>query len=640
MRTKLTLVLLFLNVALFFFIFHFERNWRTENVALQVRHRVLGAEAADIRSLDVESAAPGGSFSLVRRGAAWFLVRPVAWRANPLAVNRIISDLQFLENLTSFSVGDVEKNGQSLADYGLDHPRLTVTFTSGGADTTGGAPVTTTLRIGSATKFGQRLYLLSSGGDRIHVVEHGLAESLSLAPDQLRDDSVLTIPVFEANSLNLQTAAPADLHVRIRRDGTRWSFETPILARADRTAIELAIGGLDALRVRSFVGANLPAALPSSSPLMSVTIEGDNRHETLMVGQPVVPARPDEYYAQLEGGDTLFTVRFPAELMNRLRNAQESLRDRHVLEFDPRSVTGITLSAPNQPELSLQRDAPGGNGAPDEPHWQIVQRGDGSQGPRTLAADAGAVQRLLERLALLAAVRFQSDAPQASDLENWGFNRPEREVALALAGPRTAADGQGSAGGSSVLLEVGLPTQRDNVAYARVPGAPSIFAVNPDILAETQVGAGAWRERLLRSVPAGARITGLKLSDLRDGAVLLDWKPGAALPPDRQAAVQDALAAIRTLRARRFLQDGFAPAARIDGQEHPWRYRLDATISLPGGATVQTGDSSLWIAERTGGAEQAAGSREFNAVFLVEQPLLDALWTLTYGGHAPPPPSP
>ena len=30
MRTKVTLVLLFLNVVLFFFIFHFERDWRTE----------------------------------------------------------------------------------------------------------------------------------------------------------------------------------------------------------------------------------------------------------------------------------------------------------------------------------------------------------------------------------------------------------------------------------------------------------------------------------------------------------------------------------------------------------------------------------------------------------------------------------
>ena len=50
MRTKVTLVLVFLNVALFFFIFKFERGWRTERASLEARRRVLGPESADIRT--------------------------------------------------------------------------------------------------------------------------------------------------------------------------------------------------------------------------------------------------------------------------------------------------------------------------------------------------------------------------------------------------------------------------------------------------------------------------------------------------------------------------------------------------------------------------------------------------------------
>lgn len=70
MRTKVTLVLVFLNAALFFFIFKFERTWRTERASLEARRRVLGPEAADIRTLAVTSTAPGGSFTLARRGEA------------------------------------------------------------------------------------------------------------------------------------------------------------------------------------------------------------------------------------------------------------------------------------------------------------------------------------------------------------------------------------------------------------------------------------------------------------------------------------------------------------------------------------------------------------------------------------------
>jgi hypothetical protein len=60
----------------------------------------------------------------------------------------------------------------------------------------------------------------------------------------------------------------------------------------------------------------------------------------------------------------------------------------------------------------------------------------------------------------------------------------------------------------------------------------------------------------------------------------------------------------------------------------PWKYRLDATVLLPGGSGQVT-TMTLWFAERTGGAEQLAGSKDFGAVFTIEQPLLDALFALT-----------
>ena len=76
------------------------------------------------------------------------------------------------------------------------------------------------------------------------------------------------------------------------------------------------------------------------------------------------------------------------------------------------------------------------------------------------------------------------------------------------------------------------------------------------------------------------------------------------------------------------------------GEVRPWRYRLDATVSLPGGAGGGAADTvSLWLAERTGGTEQLAGSARIGAVFQLEQPLLDALWTLTYGDRDPGPPA-
>ncbi len=593
MRTKVTLVLLFLNVALFFFIFQFERRWRTEDTWKEARRRVLGPEAADIRSLEIKG--PDQSLSLARRGDTWFITQPLEWPANPTAVSRIVNELQFLEHVTSFYVRDLAKNGQSLADYGLDDPKLTVAFTSG--DPGGDASRSTLLRMGDTTKDGMRLYLLSSDGERIHVVNQSLARGLALTFEELHDPSVFTIPVFEARSLNLQTAGPSTLRTRLRRDGSRWTFETPVVARASKNATELAINELNRLRVKSFVTADPPATLPADKPALRINLEGNNRRETLLLGDPLgttaIPTgaatAPDvEYYAQLEGRSALFTVTLPAELKSTLDLAQQTLRETRLLDFDPRAVTAITLAAPNQPPLILQRLETGAAPAA-EAAWQIVLRADGAQGPQTLRADRTAVARLLEQLSLLSAKTFESDAPRDADLETWGFNRPERKITLTIPG------------GPSLFLQIGVANQRADLAFAQLANvSASVFGLDPEILRETSVAPRAWRERLLRELPDGARLTALKLTDLADQSVLLDTPLDAVTTPP--VAVPALLAQLRSLRAKEFVLDQFVDRVTVAGAERPWRYRLDFTETLTGGAGEQTNTRTLFLSPRLGGA--------------------------------------
>ena len=60
------------------------------------------------------------------------------------------------------------------------------------------------------------------------------------------------------------------------------------------------------------------------------------------------------------------------------------------------------------------------------------------------------------------------------------------------------------------------------------------------------------------------------------------------------------------------------------------------TSSLPGGGSAdQTSVHSLWIAERSGGTDQLAGAPEYGAVFALDQPMIDAIWDLTYGARDP-----
>ncbi|MEY2881112.1 MAG: hypothetical protein RLZZ15_3492, partial [Verrucomicrobiota bacterium] len=235
MRTKVTLALVFLNVVLFFFIFKFERNWTTERRALETRKRVLGPEASDIRSLEFTGP---DSYRLERRGETWWLTKPLEWPANPFAVKSIIADIQLLEHETLFSAAALAANKQSLADYGLDKPKLTLAFTSGEPGSPR-ATTPTTLRLGDTTKAGNVLYLLTDD-QNVHVVRRTLADTLAQPLAQLRTSALFTIAAYEARALSIRTGNGGAL-VRVHLEGTRWTFDTPVIARASKLAVELAV---------------------------------------------------------------------------------------------------------------------------------------------------------------------------------------------------------------------------------------------------------------------------------------------------------------------------------------------------------------------------------------------------------------
>jgi Domain of unknown function (DUF4340) len=624
MRTKVTLVLLLLNVVLFFFIFTVGHKWQTDALWEESRTRVLGPEAAAIQSLEISGVRMAGPIRIEKQADGWLLTKPVEWPANPNAISRILNELMLLDHYTSFLVKDLAKSGLSLADYGLDKPQITLTFTAGingGAPGGKTAPVplkTVTLRIGDTTKVGNRLYILSPDGERIHVVDRKLADSLALTVGQLQADTIFDIPFFEVRSFNLQTGAPTNLRVRVRRDGPdghRWSFEAPILARASPYQVELTVNSLNALYTNSFLDAASvppPDRTALNNPAFRLTLEGNGRRETLLLGNPVPagektpspkPAAEErttepatEYYAKMEDRAPVFTVLFPDRLFAILRNAQEELRDHHLLSFDPLALTSLTLVAPNRPELTLQR-----LGNPEQPQqsdpWQIVTRAV-NQAPQTLPAELPLVQRFIEKLQSLEAMKFLRDAPQNSELENWGFNRPEREITLNFSTKGAfAGGGAGAAMPASVTLLIGIASERDGLAYAKLANEPFVYLVDPDILRQSPVSVSYYRSRLLRELPAGARITGLSLTDTATKTTLFahhladgeSWNQAvAAEPVARQTALLAILDQLGNLRARSFVLDSFPPSVEIGGETRPWRYALDATISLVGGTGGQT----------------------------------------------------
>lgn len=630
MRTKVTLVLLFLNVALFYYIFQFVVfNKVTDRSTVVLPQLVAATDRLEIRRGDT---AP---VILEKRGDTWFLGAPYDWPADRNAVDRLLNELVLLRHETSFEVSKLGDTGQKLADYGLEPAAMTLHISVG--------TQSFDLKIGAATQVQNRLYVLNPDGTRIHVVNRSLVDALQLGPDALRATTLIDIPVFEARSLAVQLPAPNNLRVRLARNAQRWTFESPIQTRADKNAVELALNRIRELRVATFL--DKPAesrATGLDNPALRLTVEGNQRRSILLLGAPVsTEAKPGvtlaetELYAKLEDRTALFTVKVSDALLESLRGAQTELRDRHLLDFEPARLTAVSLVAPGQPEVSLQRLETGA--------WQVLTR-QGTEAAQPQPADPAVVARLVEQLGQLRAVSFHSDAPFPADLEQWGFNRPEREVTLTL-----AADAANPAATATLQLGITADAQGQSLTYARLADAQFVYRVRPAILDELPVVARHYRLRTLRELPPGARITGLALRRLADNSVVFTrdlaagqtWETAlAAEKPEVQTAVQQLLAELRTLKVHDFVRDTFTTTLEVEGQPRPWVYQLDVAIALSGageGTETKT-TSSLLLGERQGGASLLVGSAEFNTIFHATQPFLDSVFALTFGPRDPGPP--
>ncbi|MES1166921.1 MAG: hypothetical protein ABUL68_02870, partial [Pseudomonadota bacterium] len=185
-------------------------------------------------------------------------------------------------------------------------------------------------------------------------------------------------------------------------------------------------------------------------------------------------------------------------------------------------------------------------------------------------------------------------------------------------------------------LRIGVNADR-NQAYARVGDVESVYQVDPAISA-VSVRPLDYRDRLLRELPAGAQITGIRLVDAASKAVIFERQNSAA--PAKDDPLQGLLAQLRILRAAKFVEDHFTPSVSVAGEDRPWKYQLEVSIALVGGPVAAQGSTTrLLLTERLGGTTQLAGAEEFGAVWELEQPFIDALSPLLYA-RDPGPPAP
>lgn len=625
MRLKFTLILLGLNLIAFALIAYLNKNddpfdKSAGSLSAQIGREIIEADQIELRGSGVDQPR-----TLKREGSDWQMTEPMQWKANYFAINRILNQLQFIEQEAAFSVEEMMGTGQTMADYGLEEPLIELTISEGDESLR--------ISIGTLTDIGNNVYLLGPDRKRIYVVGREVIDGLLVDLSDLRNREIFEIPVFEVTELSVQiNSTPesnnADLKVRLANTTGNWRFEAPLSTEADPALVSNTINTLASLKVDRFMEAETgdPEQLGLESPFMRVTLHGNKRRQTLLIGNRV---RSDSnngtarFYARLEDNPIPFTV--DASPFENLMEAQESLRERNFMSFEQEELNAIYITE-NSREIRIQKIETG--------DWQVLESSENRE-IKPKRADPQVMDSLIEDLQQMRAKAFVVDAPNNVDLERLGFNTPRRVIKLQFDS------------GEPITLELAHPEDENEKLYAKASTKGSVYEVERrPTLQLFPLNALHYRNRQLDKLPGSAIIKQITLEDLTTEETIFSFQPESEggwvnfidqLETAQADAVSTLLDSLQTFVVKSYLSDEFAETYQLDpDKELPWNYRLVADVILPGGETEQTRELEYFFTERLSGTMQVGGSEAHDTIFELKLDLIEALYVLTEEMPVPP----
>lgn len=344
------------------------------------RHSLVGGADTAV-AMDVHVR---GSHSFrMEKTDRWRIVVPFRAVADQAAVDRLADALAFDQLLDSYDVGDVEKLGRSVADFGLDNPRITVrvSWSEGESE----------VAFGNDVPSGEGVYASVDGAATVYIVPYAVFNAVNRPLDSWRRRTVFRIKPDDVVSIDIRRA---DVSMRISKTGERWEVLEPKRAMASATAVKRIIDTVvscEALRFVWPVGAANETATASMALLAGYGLDpeacetvvfraADGRDHSISFGSA---ADAGTVYALVHGGNAVATV--TAEAKASVSLDMGTLIDGRVFPFEKSAVQRISMIDGDDAYLLARGE--GGS-------WRI-------DSPVSASADETAVMSLLDKLLVM-----------------------------------------------------------------------------------------------------------------------------------------------------------------------------------------------------------------------------------------------
>ncbi len=465
MRTRTTLLLLFLVAALASFIWYWERHQQSTLERRQAGS-LTSLDLTKIDSIEIQNASGTAKLKL-KADNTWFLTDPFDDRVAPEFMQRLLDLATKAEIADTLLEKDVKDSDRK--SYGLSEKEaITIAWRSGGK-TVG------KLKLGKIGALGDTVYAEAPGNKtysdiyliwaRPDAKSTNLRDEIARPLTEMRDLKLLPFSSGKIVSFSIRRPGTAG-EMQVQRkliaadEATPWSFTKPLKARGDQKRIDDFVGLFGTARATKLLApGSAPKDLPAA-PAVELQFQTDPAAKGTII-RLYPPETPGS--ASINGylADRKAWISIEAGFLQSIPASPNDLRAPTLTDLDSKKLTTILIQTAEVDPISLYRI---GN------RW-VMQKADKS----FIKASGDRVSKTIQALNTAEIGRFVTDS--LTNPAEYGLDAPWQTITFASP-LHTPQQIEKITPENSIVLQFGKgPDQR---LYANFKGESSVYLMLPE----------------------------------------------------------------------------------------------------------------------------------------------------------------
>src|SRR5688572_26831119 len=277
MNWKNTWILVGLAVALFAFIFLYERRLNPTGTLEPLSPLFTGFKPSSATSIQLRR---GNQFALAleRTNAAWHFNKP-AYPAAGFAVESFLESLERIVPATYISASELRARKQTSADFGFDTPPVVIALERGNERRE--------LRFGARTPAGDQVYVEMVGQPGYAIISSEILDRLPRTQYDWRNPALFDLGDEPIDRLEITRGGGAGFELRLDATNRLWRLTRPS-HRADQIQVRQLLDKIHAARAIEFVSDDPRADVESyglQAPDFEVTLAGGSVAQKVQFGR-------------------------------------------------------------------------------------------------------------------------------------------------------------------------------------------------------------------------------------------------------------------------------------------------------------------------------------------------------------------